>query len=161
GLALFNLYATWRGTRAREASQAEVIAHLGVDILVLTWLVGWSGGIENPFSSLFLLPIAISILALPAAGIRVTAALSIAGYGISAAFARPLPHVHSLLGDTFNLHMAGMLVNFVVSAAVILIFLTRVSAAWRAREREIAGMQERFTRNEGIVALATHAASVA
>jgi two-component system sensor histidine kinase RegB len=160
-LASFNLYATWRGRRARDGSQREVVAHLGVDVLVLTWLVAWSGGIENPFSSLFLLPIAISILALSATGIWVTAALSIAGYGVSAAFARPLPHVHNLLGDTFNLHMAGMFVNFVVSAAVILIFLTRVATAWRRREREIAGLRERFARNEGIVALATHAASVA
>ena len=160
-LAAFNLYATWRGTRPPEATQVEVIAHLAVDVVVLTWMIGFSGGIENPFSSLFLLPIAISILALPATGRWITAALAIAGYGLSAAFAQPLPHVHNMLGDTFNLHMAGMLVNFLVSAAVILVFLTRVATAWRRREREVAGLRERFARNEGIVALATHAASVA
>lgn len=160
-LAAFNVYASWRGTRSREGSHREVVAHLAVDGVVLTWLVGWSGGVENPFSSLFLLPIAIAILALPARGLWITATLSILGYAVSAALAEPLPHVHNVMGDTFNLHKAGMLVNFVVSAAVILIFLTRVAGEWRRRERELAGLRERFARNEGIVALATHAASVA
>jgi two-component system sensor histidine kinase RegB len=32
---------------------------------------------------------------------------------------------------------------------------------WRQREKEFATLRERFTRNEGILALATHAASVA
>jgi two-component system sensor histidine kinase RegB len=160
-LALFNLYATCRAARGAEARPAEVFAHLAVDIAVLTWQVGWSGGIENPFSSLFLLPIALSILVLPTAWVWATAALAIAGYGVSAALARPLLHVHSLMGDTFNLHMAGMLVNFLISAVVMLVFFARVAAAWREREREVASLRERFARNEGIIVLATHAASVA
>ena len=41
---------------------------------------------------------------------------------------------------------------------VVLVFSTRMAADLRARERELARLRERFTRNEGIVALATHAA---
>src|SRR5690606_25739422 len=55
----------------------------------------------------------------------------------------------------------GMLATFIVSAAVVLVFFTRMAAAWRQSEREVARLQERFARNEGIIALATHAASVA
>ena len=44
---------------------------------------------------------------------------------------------------------------------VALGFLTRMAADWRRREREVARLRERFARNEGILALATHAASVA
>jgi len=40
-------------------------------------------------------------------------------------------------------------------------FLTRLAAGLRSREREVSALRERFTRNEGIVALATHAASMA
>jgi two-component system sensor histidine kinase RegB len=54
-----------------------------------------------------------------------------------------------------------MLANFVVSAVVILFFFTRMTAAWRRSEREVAQLREQFARNEGILALATHAASVA
>jgi two-component system sensor histidine kinase RegB len=138
-----------------------VFGHLAVDIAVLTWQIGWSGGIENPFSSLFLLPIALCILVLPTSWVWATAAVAIAGYGVSAALARPLPHVHSLMGDVFNLHLVGMLVNFLISAGVMLVFFARVAAAWREREREVASLRERFARNEGIIVLATHAASVA
>lgn len=83
------------------------------------------------------------------------------GFGLSAWLSNPLPHVHTLMGDAFNLHKAGMLVNFVVSAGVLMVFVARLAAMWRARERELSAMRERFARNEGIVALATHAASVA
>ena len=65
------------------------------------------------------------------------------------------------LGGPFGLHKIGMLATFVVSSAVILFFFTRMTTAWRRSEREVAQLREQFTRNEGILALATHAASVA
>lgn len=160
-LALFNVYASWRSRRAARAGDAEVFAHVLVDIAVLAWLVAWSGGVENPFSSLFLLPIALSILALGGIWIWATAAASVAGFATAALVAVPLPHVHGAFGDAFGLHKLGMLVTFAVSVAVVLIFFTRMASAWRQSEREVAALRERFARDEGIVALATHAASVA
>jgi two-component system sensor histidine kinase RegB len=160
-LALFNIYSTWRSRNVESPRELEVFCYVLVDIIVLAWMVGWSGGVENPFSSLFLLPIALSILSLSQRWIWATAAASALGYGISALLARPLPHVHGVLGDAFSLHKFGMLANFAVSAAVVLIFFTRMATAWRESERKVARLQERFARNEGIVALATHAASVA
>lgn len=160
-LAVFNLYATWRSRRRGEASQAEVFAHMLADIFALTWMIGWSGGVENPFCSLFLLPMAVSVLALGGGWIWATAAASLCGFAISAMAAQPLPHVHGAFGDQYSLHKLGMLVNFLVSTAVILGFFTRMARARRESEREVARMRESFARNEGIIALATHAASVA
>jgi two-component system sensor histidine kinase RegB len=160
-LAIFNLHATWRVRRGGSPGEAEIFGHLLVDIVVLAWQVGWSGGIENPFSSLFLLPMALSILALPGPWVWAVAGASVLGFAASALLARPLPHVHGAFGDAFNLHKFGMLVSFVIAAAVVLIFFTRMAAAWRHSERRLARLQERFARNEGIIALATHAASVA
>ncbi|WP_218042857.1 ATP-binding protein [Steroidobacter gossypii] len=160
-LALFNVYATWRARGAGEVSAAALFSHILIDVLLLTWMVAWSGGVENPFSSLFLLPIALSILALPSRWVWATAAASMAGYCASALLARELPHVHGVFSDAFSIHKAGMMVTFAVSVAVVLIFFTRIAAAWRKSEREVARLREQFTRNEGIIALATHAASVA
>jgi two-component system sensor histidine kinase RegB len=163
GLALFNTYVTFRvyGAAADNASDLEFFLHVLVDIAVLTWMISWSGGMENPFASLFLIPIAIAILALPSRLMGLTAALSGLGYLISTLFGRELPPVAGVLGGPFGLHKVGMLANFIVSAAVILFFFTRMTAAWRRSEREVAQLREQFARNEGIVALATHAASVA
>ncbi len=160
-LGAFNVFAAWRTRRFAEVRSSEAFLHMLMDIGELTWVIAWSGGMENPFSSLFLLPIALSILALPPPLVRATAASCALGYAISALFGRDLEPVHSPLGDAFGLHKLGMLVNFAVSAAVVLFFFSRVAAAWRQSEREVARLREQFARNEGIVALATHAASVA
>lgn len=160
-LAAFNVYATWRARGGTDVSVPLLFLHILMDVISLSWMVAWSGGVENPFSSLFLLPIALSILALSGYWVWATAAACLAGYGISALLARELPHVHGIFGDTFSIHKAGMFVSFAVSAAVILIFFTRMAAAWRKSERQVARLREQFTRNEGIIALATHAASVA
>lgn len=160
-LALFNLWASWRARHAQRVAAAEVFAHAGVDIAVLAWLIGGSGGAMNPFAPLFLLPIALIAVALPARWVILTALLCCVGYAASAWFGAPLPHVHGLFGDTFNLHLAGMAVMFAISGAVITFFLTRLARALRERERELARLREQFARNEGILALATHAAAVA
>lgn len=157
-LALFNVYATWRSHRPGEETAAEAFAHMLVDVAVLSWLVAWSGGIGNPFSSMFLLLIAVSALALPLRWVIATGVACLLGYVLTAIFGRPLPHLHD---DAFNVHLWGMGVNFVLSAAVVLYFSTRLVAALRLREQELARLRERFARNEGIVALATHAAAVA
>ena len=157
-LALFNLYATWRSRRGVPASSREIVGHLLVDIAVLAWLVAWSGGIGNPFSSMVLINIALAALVLPLRGLLFIAAACVAGYVVIVAWGHDLPHMH---GDSFNLHLWGMAVNFLLSAMVVLYFSSRLVAALRAHEHEMAVLRERFARNEGIVALATHAAAVA
>ena len=162
-LALFNGYVSVRvrGAGPDSVSDAEVCVHILADVAVLTWMIAFSGGMENPFASLFLIPIAVAILALPPRLLGLTTAAAIAGYFASTLFGRELPPVAGMLGGTFGLHKIGMLANFVVSAVVIVLFFTRMTAAWRRSEREVAQLREQFARNEGIVALATHAASVA
>lgn len=157
-LAAFNLYAQRRAGGAGPAPPAEAFLHVLVDVVVLTWQIAWSGGIANPFGSLFILPIALTALALPLPWTLATTVLCLAGYAVAGIFGRPLPHLH---GGDFDLHLWGMAANFVVSVAVVLFFSTRLVAARDRRERELAAMRERFARDEGILALATHAASVA
>lgn len=160
-LATFNLWAGWRAQRAVRVGPAEAFVHAAVDVLVLAWLIGWSGGAMNPFAPLFLLPLALLAVELPVGWVVATALLCGLGYAASALLGPPLPHVHGTFGDPFNLHLAGMGVMFAISAAVIAFFLTRLAQALRERERELARLREQFARNEGILALATHAAAVA
>lgn len=160
-LALFNLWVMRRLRRNVEVSAAEAFSHIVIDVLELAFLIACSGGPANPFTSLFLLPIAFAALALPQRWIFATAALGGLGYALAAAFGRDLPHVHRLAMDGFDLHLWGMAVNFVISAAVFAYFLARMAKQRRERDLELARLRERFARDEGIVALATHAAAVA
>ena len=90
-LALFNVYATWRSHRPGQETPADAFAHMLVDVAVLSWLVAWSGGIGNPFSSMFLLLIAVSSLALPLRWVIATGvAFNSPQYRrLSAAYAKP------------------------------------------------------------------------
>lgn len=157
-LACFNLLARHRLRSGHAPSPAEAVVHVLVDIAVLAWLVAWSGGIANPFASLFLLPVALAAMSLPVRWVLTITGLAIAGYLLAVGLAPPLPHLHHA---GLDLHLAGMAVNFLLSVLLVAYFLTRLTSARDAGERELATLRERFARNEGIVALATHAASVA
>ncbi len=156
-LAGFNLLVHLRLRSGRDARAGEAFGHVLVDTAVLAWLVAWTGGIANPFASLFLLPIALTAMALPAPWAIASAVAGLVGYFLAVAFGQPLPHLH----DGFDLHLAGMAVNFVLSVGLVLFLLLRLAAARDRRERELTALRERFVRSEGILALATHAASVA
>jgi two-component system sensor histidine kinase RegB len=160
-LLLFNIWAAGYAARVQRVAQWQVLAQVAVDVAVLAWLIGWSGGAMNPFTSLFLLPIALAAVALPPRWVVATALLCGAGYGLSVAFGQPLPHVHGAFGTALDLHLWGMAVNFVISALLVTLFLTRLARGLRKRETELARLREQFAHNQGIVALATHAASVA
>ena len=171
-LLAFNVWAVFAapgvGRRADSAPSAVrpsvaagmAVGHLAFDIAELTWAIAWSGGPMNPFVSLFLVPIALATLALPIRHIVLVAALATLGYALAAALGPALPHIHGLSG-TFDLHLWGMAVNFLVSTLVFVAVLTQLAAARDAREREIALLREQAARAEGILGLATHAAAMA
>jgi len=157
-LVAFNLYASLRVRRSHgEIPPSVAFAHLLVDIAVLAWMVGWSGGIHNPFGLMFLILIALAALALPRGWALAAALACLAGYALAALLGRPLEGHH----NPYALILWGIAASFLISAMVVLYFSTRLAADLRSRERELAALRERFTRNEGIVALATHAAAMA
>ena len=157
-LVAFNLYATIQVRHMRgDASHALAFVHLLVDIAVLAWMLGWSGGIHNPFGLMFLILIALAALALPRGWALAAAMACLIGYLTSGLLGRPLEGHH----NPYSLIVSGIAASFLISAMVVLYFSTRLAADLRSRERELAALRERFTRNEGIVALATHAAAMA
>ncbi len=61
----------------------------------------------------------------------------------------------------FSLHVLGMWLGFVLSAAIIAWFVVRMAQAVRQRDETLARVREEILRNERIVALGTQAASAA
>ena len=86
----FNLYAILRLRHSRDLSHVTAFAHLLVDMAVLAWMVGWSGGIGNPFGMMFLILTALAALALPRNWALAAAVAGISGYVLAALFGRPL-----------------------------------------------------------------------
>lgn len=154
---------TWaRLGNGRPVSSSELFAELLADVAALTALLYLSGGSTNPFVSLYLLPLSVAAIALPRRHAWTVAALAMACYSALMFFYRPLADEHAMHGgSSFNLHVFGMWMNFLVSALLITAFVTGLALSIRARDRELAQARERALRDEQVLALGTFAAGAA
>ena len=135
--------------------------HLLVDVAAFTSVIYLTGGPTNPFVSFYLVPISLAATSLPAAYAWLVGAVCGAGYSLLWLRHVPLPSVHGRFGGDFDLHVAGMWVNFLVAAALIVIFVGRMATLVRRRDRELAAMREAALRDQQIVELGTLAAGTA
>ncbi|MCR4304268.1 MAG: ATP-binding protein [Gallionella sp.] len=159
-MALFNFLTWLRMRRPWSVVEAELFAHLVLDVAALTALLYFSGGATNPFVILYLLPLALTAAALPAGYAWAMVAVSIACYTLLLFYYIPLPQSHAE-HDDFGLHVYGMWLGFLLSAGLIAWFAVRMGETRRSRDRLLAQMREDELRNERIVALGTLAAGAA
>ncbi|TPG08727.1 sensor histidine kinase [Rhodanobacter glycinis] len=161
-LAVFSVFAAWRLRQPWPLREWEAIGHIAADTLVLGYLLYFTGGASNPFITLLLVPIALSAAALSARAILAVAALAGVAYVILLYWHVPLPMpTHDGPPGRFSLHVAGMGVNFVISALLLGFFINRLAYALRVQQLEVQRVRERALRDEGILAIATQAAGAA
>ncbi len=84
-----------------------------------------------------------------------------AGYSLLWWRSVPLPPVHARFGSEFDLHLAGMWINFVIAAVLIVLFVGRMAWLVRQRDRELAAMRENALRDQQVIELGTLAAGTA
>jgi len=161
-LAVFSVFAAWRLRQPWPMHEWETIGHIAADTLVLGYLLYFTGGASNPFITLLLVPIALSAAALSVRAILAVAALTGVAYVILLCWHVPLPMpMHGEVRGGFSLHVAGMAVNFVISALLLGFFINRLAHALRLQQLEVQRVRERALRDEGILAIATQAAGAA
>lgn len=160
-LVLANIATQLRLRRARPVRQGEFFLQLLLDVLVLTGLMLWSGGSQNPLVSLYLIPVVIAAALLPAPHAGIMAAITVACY--TGLMWLPKEHAghHEHASSAFDLHLTGMWLTFAFSAALIALFIGRMARSLRERERHLAEAREQALRNERIVELGTLAAGAA
>jgi len=162
GLAAWNAFAFLRLRNAAEQiTQSEVLFNLLVDVGELTVLLGLAGGPSNPFVSLYLVPVALATVAMPARWSLVVAILCIVLYGLLLALFLPMESPHPVIGGDFDLHLVGMWVNFVVAVWMITVFVRFMASVLRRHDLRLSRARENTLRNEQIVALGTVAAGAA
>jgi two-component system sensor histidine kinase RegB len=159
-LTAFALFAFWRLRQPWPVGMREAFVHVAVDIGALTFLLYWSGGVTNPFASLLIMPIALAAAALPLRYVAAVAVLAAACYLALIPWHIALPALPPDAG-AFNLHVAGMTINFVLTAVALAFFIARLARALRDREAEVQHERERTLRDEGILAIAAQAAGTA
>ena len=160
-MAVVNLLTWWRMRRPWPVRDSELFAQLLLDVMTLTGLLYFCGGSTNPFVIFYLLPLALAAAALPAVYVWALATVMVACDSLLAFFYVPLPDSHAPSEKDFALHVLGMWLGFVLSAALIAWFAVRMAETRRSRDRLLAQMREDELRNERVIALGTLAAGAA
>jgi two-component system sensor histidine kinase RegB len=159
-LAVLNGATVARLHAGVEVGEGTLLWQLLADIAALAGMLYCTGGWANPFVSMFLLPLVIGAIVLPARYVWVLAASAFAAYSLLVFVYVPLPHLHEHGGD-FTAHVLGMWVSFVLSAATVAYFVVRMAASLRLRDRLLAQARERTLRDQQVLALGTLAAGAA
>ncbi|HKX87587.1 MAG TPA: sensor histidine kinase, partial [Sphingopyxis sp.] len=112
--------------RGRGVTNAELTAALLFDVAALGWQLHHSGGLANPFASLFLLQVVIgAILLTPRSSWAIVAAALAA---LAALRVDPTPLVLPPLyaADPMKLYLQGSFVCFLLIAVLLVAFVTRI-----------------------------------
>jgi two-component system, sensor histidine kinase RegB len=157
-LVLANAAARWRSA-GQPASEARLFGGLLFDMIVLAWMLYWTGGAANPFISLFLLPVALTASVLAPRRVVALAVLGALAYGVLMAHARPMPRVPGT--DPVSLHLMGMWVNFLLSLVLLTGVTLRLSARLVAEQRALSALRARQQREQTLLGLAVQAAGTA
>ncbi len=160
-MSVLNLLTWLRLARAWPVRDGELFAQLTFDVLALTGLLYYTGGSTNPFAPLYLLPITLTAAALPRTHTWFMVGLAVACYTALLFVYVPLPGAHAMHGDEFQMHVVGMWLGFLVSAALIATFAVRMNATLRERDRLVAAMREQELKHERVLALGTLATGAA
>lgn len=165
GVAASLVIGFWRLRSAGSLLPLELLGHLLADVVLLILLLTQTGGISNPLISYLLVLLAVSATILPRFMVLGFAAGSIAIYTFFLLIDLSSGQQMSMGAEgqemTFQLHLVGMWVIFVVSAVLITAFVTRMAEGIRAREINLAHAREDALRSEQLIAIGTLAAGTA
>jgi two-component system sensor histidine kinase RegB len=161
-LAASNLVLGWWVSKGGSAEPRVYGVVLALDVTLLTALLWLTGGTSNPFTTVYLVYIALAAVTLGSRWTWTIAALSVAGYAILFAITPPAdPHAAHQPADELSGHLAGMWVAFLSAAVLIGFFVTRVREALDQRERALAEARQVAAAQERLASLTTLAAGAA
>jgi len=160
--AWLNIFLTlrWRKSRRLQSPQAGLL--LGYDVIQLAVLLYLTGGLENPFAFLFLVPVTISATSLPLKWTLWLGALAFVCATFLAFEHLPLPWNPQAPLVLPQAYVAGMWVAIVCGVVFSAIYARRIaeearqmSAALSATEMVLAREQQ-FSALDGLAAAAAH-----
>lgn len=162
--ACSNAWLHWHSQRNTGDHSRWQRALLWLDIAMLSALLHQTGGPHNPFSSFFLLHIALAAMTQSPRQVAAVVMLCVMSYAVLFFWHRPI-----LVGElmieqgcpSYSWHLQGMAVAFVLTAIVIAAFVSQMQRVLHQREEELATAMVAATQHEQFVALATLSAGVA
>jgi two-component system sensor histidine kinase RegB len=160
-LIAFNVASQLRWHERWAVTNRELFFAMLVDVASLTIQLYLSGGTSNPFVFLYLLQVILSAVLLEAWSTWTIVAITSACLAGLAIWSKPisLPLFHER--GYFSLYIQGMLICFGINAALLVVFITRITDNLRAGDALLASMRQRAAEEEHIVRMGLLASGAA
>ncbi len=151
-LAIVNCVSFYRYKLQKNISDKSLFIELLFDVAALTAQLYFSGGISNPFISLFLLQVIIGAILLQRIYAGLIAAITIICYIWLSFNYQELHAFHHHQGsDLFNLHLHGMLISYVFAAILLLIFVTKIIKNLKEGDEKINLLKRQSLEKEQVI----------
>jgi two-component system sensor histidine kinase RegB len=160
-LIAFNVASHLRWHEHRPVTNNELFLALLVDVASLTMQLYLSGGTTNPFAFLYLLQVILSAVLLEAWSTWTIVAITLACLAGLSIFARPLPLPFDHARGISSLYVQGMLICFVLNAALLVVFISRITTTLRGKAAQLADLRQRAAEEEHIVRMGLLASGAA
>ena len=160
-LLVFNVVSAVRLQRHGRTTNSALFLALLVDVASLTAQLYFSGGISNPFAFLYLLQVILGAVLLAAWSTWTLVGVTTVCMATLSEVAMPLtlPRDHGVL--FFTLYVQGVLICFILIAALVVVFITRINANLRSGDAQLARLRQRAAEEEHIVRMGLLASGAA
>ncbi len=156
-LLLLNL-ATWHRVETEApATHREIFAQLLADLAALTALLLATGGVDNPFSLLYILQVVLMAVLLPLPLALAGTLLVFVAFTLSHGFAEPLvldngqPLPREIL-------LLGQWISFALTSGMIAWFVVRIVAALSLHERRLREAEQKAANDDALLRIGALAA---
>ncbi|WP_421832260.1 ATP-binding protein [Limnobacter sp.] len=160
-LIAFNIGSHLRWHEERVVSNRELFLAMLVDIASLTAQLYFTGGINNPFVFLFLLQVILSAVLLRAESTWLVVAITTLCLAFLSIFNKPLVWPLNSPYKLADLYATGLVICFVLNAALLVIFITRIGRNLRAGDAALASLRQRAAEEDHIVRMGLLASGAA
>lgn len=158
-LIALNVLSTIRHRHRDVVSSTELFLGLLLDVAALTAQLYLTGGADNPFVSIYLLQISLAVILLDAwAGWVLVFITSTCFFWLSE-FYHDIFNGHE--GEFGRLRIEGTFTSLVISAALIVFFLSRINRNMRARDDYLARLRQQSAEEDHVVRMGLLASGAA
>ncbi|WP_394779091.1 ATP-binding protein [Undibacterium sp.] len=160
-LIAFNIGSHLRWHERRVVANDELFFALLVDVAILTLQLYLSGGTTNPFAFLYLMHVILGAVLLEAWSTWTIVGITCACLAGLSLFSEPLVLPYDDGDGLSSLYVEGMIICFVLNAALLVIFITRIEGNHRAADAQLADLRQRAVEEEHIVRMGLLASGAA
>ncbi|MEO1616566.1 MAG: ATP-binding protein [Planctomycetota bacterium] len=149
---------------ATTVAQSVALGLMLLDLLMLTAMLYWSGGANNPFSFFYFVNLAVGGVVIRPKAAWSLALIATIGYAFILSSFVAVPELATggrMTPGTWSLHSTGLMLAFATCASVVTHFVTRTSGLLRARERQLRESQLAQAADRRLESLTTLAAGAA